>query len=104
MNETSEQVRQWMSDWADRFDQSWDEDKLGAFIGENVVINRPELEDVDGEPVEARSFNFTVVGWSRDHLRDSDGNAVNRWSIVNSEAQQIPLQVGCTVEVNLGSS
>ena len=94
MSVFNEAVRRWMSDWADQFDQSWDDEKLQAFVGQRVDLQRPADE---GAEREAKTFTFQVVGWSRDRLQDEDGNHVSKWSLLTDEGNQIALFPGTTI-------
>lgn len=96
MSTFSEPIRKWMSDWADQFDQSWDDDKLSAFVGKKVNLDRPADE---GSGRDAKTFTFQVVGWSRDRLQDEEGNNVNKWSLLTDDGNQIALFPGTTVTV-----
>lgn len=100
MDELDDPIRKWMSDWADMFDQSWDDEKLQAFVGKTVDLQRPELD----EDRPAKTFTFTVVGWSRDRLQDIDGSTVvNKWSLLTNDGNQIALYAGSTVTIAEGT-
>lgn len=97
MTDYNDAIKQWMSDWADQFDQSWDDDKLAAFCGMTVDLQRPANEEAGRE---AKVFTFQVVGWSRDRLQDGTGEiSVSKWSLLTDGGNQIALYAGSTVDV-----
>lgn len=92
-------TREWASDWADKFDQSWTPARLSELVGKTVKGERP-VED--GE--EQRGFRSAfVVGYSVDTLvfqPDDDDEAtseVYRYSLIVDGEKQFPLLAGLEI-------
>lgn len=89
-------IRSWASDWADSFDQGWDEEKLSKWIGKTVRLYAPPSEE-GGDP---RGAEVHVVGFSVDTLfpppDEEDGAMVqlpkvHRFSFLTAEGVQVAL-------------
>lgn len=87
-------VRAWADDWADQFDQTFDEGKLSALVGKRVQMQRPKREDEEEDP---RAFVGVVVGYSIDTLVTEESK-VHRFSVLTSEGQQIALVPSMIIE------
>lgn len=85
-----ELVLEWAADWADTFDQSWDEAALAGFVGKTVVAT-------DADPEGTRGFTKTIVGYSRDVLLVGD-REVFRSSFITAEGTQVALFTDMRVE------
>lgn len=89
-----EAVRQWADDWADQFDQDYDEEKMRALVGKKLKMQRPKKEDEEDDP---RPFQGVVVGYSIDTLITEQSD-VHRYSVISSEGHQIALVPSMTIE------
>lgn len=85
--------REWASDWADKYEQSWTPARLSEFVGKNVSGITPQ---VDGE--EQRGFKSAfIVGYSVDTVvfqvdDESDETAeAYRFSLLTSDGKQVAL-------------
>jgi hypothetical protein len=97
--ETTEVVRTWAAEWADRFDQDWSVEKLESFGGKKVKAEKPATED-EGP----RGFEGTVVGYSIDKLvypLEDDGTettSVYRYSFILATGAQVAILSEMVVE------
>lgn len=100
-SESSAAVREWASDWADKFDQDWDETRLHALVGK-VVSARVETEDGP------KGFSdVLVVGHSIDTIvyEIEDGGpemTAHRFSLLSNDGKQLPIFAG--MEITGGES
>ena len=67
MSKFSDAIKRWMSDWADQFDQSWDDEKLQAFVGQRVEVG-PEMRLAC--PFQARHVAIEHVAQERRRQQD----------------------------------
>lgn len=96
VSETSNAVREWASDWADKFDQDWGDDKLAALVGKNVSGRVDTSEGPKGFE------NVLVVGHSIDTIiyEIEDGGeemTAHRFSLLTSEGKQLPIFAGMEI-------
>lgn len=92
---SAKKIAKWVSDWREEFDQDYTKDVLSGFVGNAVEVRRP----IRGDEDEGKTFNFTVVGYSDDYVRDSDGNEAHRFSLITNGGSGILLYSGTTVIV-----
>lgn len=85
----AEKTLQWASDWADAFDQDWDEEKLAAWVGKRVEAHTPDS---------SKGFVATIVGFSRDCIPTEEGRKVFRNSFLTDEGLQVALYTSMVVE------
>lgn len=91
-----EKVREWALDWADKYDQTWDEPRLVALLGKSVSA-RAETDDGP------RGFtNAQVVGYSIDKVcfrpdEESDWEHAVRSSILTADGKQLAVLSGMEI-------
>lgn len=96
--DNSEAIRDWASDWADKYDQSWTTESLSSYIGK-VVDAKTDPDDTGA----VNGFVARVVGYSADVLSyqpdpESEERAVvYRYSFLSDEGLQLALLAGMVV-------
>lgn len=91
-----EKVREWALDWADKFDQQWDESGLNALVGKSVS-GRAETDDGP------RGFsNARVVGFSIDKVcfrpdEESAWESASRFSLLTDDGKQLAILSGMEI-------
>lgn len=93
---TDEAVRSWASDWADEFDQGWDEERLRSHVGKTLRLEAPGKGDDEGGRRGTFSARVKVIGYSIDTIifrtdEDSEEQQVHRFSFLTSEGVQVAL-------------
>lgn len=90
-------IRDWASDWADKYDQSWSPERLAEWVGKRVEANA----DTDDGP---KGFEATIIGYSADVISyrpddDSEVRAVvYRYSFLTDEGLQLAIFSGMEVK------
>lgn len=90
----SEAVLQWASDWADEFDQGYDEEKLRAMVGNKIRVTHP-VDEEDSE--DARVVEVDIVGFCIDTIVTDEAD-VHRFSVISSTGLQVMLKAGLSLE------
>jgi hypothetical protein len=90
--QVSESAKIWASDWSDKYDQSWSEEKLRALVGKNVKALGPEVSEEDqAEGVKRKGFlNKKIVGYSIDTIPTDEAD-VHRFSVLTEDGLQVAL-------------
>lgn len=92
-------VREWASDWADKFEQDWDEERCIALLGKRVDALRPAVDEMDGP----KGFRARIVGYTIDTLTclaeddAEERDLVKRYSLITAEGAQTPILAGMTI-------
>lgn len=88
----SEAVRAWASEWADEFDQNWDQEGVHKYVGKTITA----IREREGE--EPRGFRSKkVVGFSHIVLcvNPEDGSEeeeqVHRWGFVLDDGTMVSI-------------
>lgn len=93
-------LRTWASEWADKFAQDYDEEKLKGLVGENVQ----GIKQAESEEEGPKGFAAKIVGYSIDTLYftpegQDEPLTVNRFSLITSEGMQVAILSGMEVTV-----
>lgn len=91
-----EKLREWASEWADRFDQSWDAARLGDLVGALVSGRVDTAEGPKGFE------SVVVVGYSIDTLvfspeEGAETETVTRASLLTADGKQLSILSGMQV-------
>lgn len=89
-------TREWASDWADKFDQEWNQARLDPFVGKHVSASVTTSDGPKGFE------NLLIVGYSEDRVfyRAEEGAELQfakRCSFLTEDGKQLPIFAGMDV-------
>lgn len=105
---TDEAVKAWASDWANEFDQGWDEERLRTYVGKTIVLEAPGKAEPDNKGVRGKfTAKVKVIGYSVDTLvirteEGADPEETHRFSFLTSEGVQVALFTATTIQEDEG--
>jgi hypothetical protein len=97
-----EAVRDWASEWADRYDQTQDEEKIKAWVGKTVKVTREPDHTEDSDKI--GEFLFNIVGYGIRALsfqpdeESPERQYVHEYSLLTDTGLQVPINATMTVE------
>lgn len=96
----NEALATWAAEWADKFDQDYNETNLRALVGENVQGLKPAETEEEGP----KGFKGKVVGFSIDTLcftpeGQEEPLTAHRYSLILAQGMQVALLSGMEVTV-----
>lgn len=88
--DTAAVVRSWAQDWAEEFDQSWDEGMLETYVGHRVV------GALEREGVPPRRFVRNIIGYTKMVVwvlgeEGEDESTVERWGLIDDEGNMLSI-------------
>lgn len=96
VSETSDAVREWASDWADKFSQDYDDESLIPYVGKKISAR---VETEEGP----KGFNgATVVGYSLDRIYytiegEQGTHVAVRASFLSDDGKQLAIFAGMEI-------
>lgn len=94
-----EAIRAWAEDWVEKFDQTFNEERLRSLIGKKVKLQRPHVPAEEGEEETdpPRPIIGSVIGYSVDTIVTEQSD-VHRFSVITAEGAQIALVTSIDIE------
>jgi len=79
----------WASEWADKYDQGWDEPSLEKLTGQTVSVTHPDKR---------HGYEIKVVGYGAITIQVGE-SPVKQYCLVSDEGRMYPIMAGVEIEV-----